>query len=96
MVKARVTNLYGFEGLERAEVQEAGPGEIVALAGFDEVNIGETITDPEDPRPLPRGHHRRADGEHDLLRSTTRRSPGSEGKYVTSRNLRERLRRASC
>ena len=50
---ARVTNLYVFEGLERVEVAEAGPGDIVALAGFEEVHIGETITDPEDPRPLP-------------------------------------------
>jgi GTP-binding protein len=41
-----------FEGLERVEVEEAGPGDIVALAGFEVVNIGETITDLEDPRPL--------------------------------------------
>src|SRR5438876_999044 len=54
MRRARVTNLYVFEGLQRVEVDEAGPGDIVALAGFDEVNIGETITDPDDPRPLPR------------------------------------------
>ena len=52
-VKSRVTNLYVYEGLERTEVQEASPGEIVALAGFSEVHIGETVTHPEDPRPLP-------------------------------------------
>src|SRR5439155_284692 len=49
-VRSRVTNLYVFEGLERTEVQEAGPGDIVALAGFEEVHIGETVTDPENPR----------------------------------------------
>ena len=52
--RARVTYLYAFEGLERVEVPEAGPGDIVALAGFDDVNIGDTITDPDDPRALPR------------------------------------------
>jgi GTP-binding protein len=51
--KSRITNLYAFEGLQRVEVQEAGPGDIVALAGFDVVHIGETVTDPEDPRGLP-------------------------------------------
>ena len=50
-VRSRVTNLYAFEGLERAEVQEAGPGDIVALAGFEEVHIGETVTDPKEIGP---------------------------------------------
>jgi len=43
--KKRVTTLYAFEGLERVEVEEAGPGDIVALAGFDVVHIGETVTE---------------------------------------------------
>jgi GTP-binding protein len=51
--RARVTELYVTEALERIPADEAGPGEIVALAGLPEVTIGETIADPEDPRPLP-------------------------------------------
>jgi GTP-binding protein TypA/BipA len=50
---ARVTELYVSEALDRVPVDEAGPGEIVALAGLPEVTIGETIADPDDPRPLP-------------------------------------------
>jgi GTP-binding protein len=50
---ARVTELYVAEALERVPAEEAGPGEIVALAGLPDVTIGETIADPEDPRPLP-------------------------------------------
>ena len=90
--KARVTNLYAFEGLERAEVAEAGPGDIVALAGFDEVNIGETISDAEDPRALP---HVTVDEPTVSMVFSVNNSPfaGQEGKYVTSRNLKERLER---
>jgi GTP-binding protein len=90
--KARVTNLYAFEGLERVEVAEAGPGDIVALAGFDEVHIGETVTDPEDPRPLPRVT---VDEPTVSMIFQVNQSPfaGQEGKYVTSRNLKERLER---
>ena len=50
---ARVTELYITEALDRVPADEAGPGEIVALAGLPEVTIGETIADPDDPRPLP-------------------------------------------
>src|SRR3989440_2761174 len=50
---ARVTELYVTEALDRVPVEEAGPGEIVAIAGLPEVTIGETISDPDDPRPLP-------------------------------------------
>ena len=50
---ARVTELYVTEALERVPADEAGPGEIVALAGLPDVTIGETIADPDDPRPLP-------------------------------------------
>jgi GTP-binding protein len=50
---ARITELYVAEALDRVSVEEAGPGEIVALAGLPEVTIGETIADPDDPRPLP-------------------------------------------
>ena len=51
--QARVTELYIAEALDRVPADEAGPGEIVALAGLPEVTIGETIADPDDPRPLP-------------------------------------------
>ncbi|MBI1797783.1 MAG: translational GTPase TypA [Candidatus Eisenbacteria bacterium] len=90
--KARVTNLYVFEGLERVEVAEAGPGDIVALAGFDVVNIGETITDFENPRALPRVT---VDEPTVSMIFQVNNSPfaGQEGKYVTSRNLKERLER---
>jgi GTP-binding protein len=50
---ARVSELYLTEGMQRVEADEAGPGEIVAIAGIPEITIGETIADPEDPRPLP-------------------------------------------
>ncbi len=92
MVRTRVTNLYVFEGLQRVEVEEAGPGDIVALAGFEVVNIGETITDPEDPRALPAPV---IDEPTVSMMFSVNNSPfaGQEGKYVTSRNLRERLDR---
>jgi GTP-binding protein len=51
--RARVTELYVTEALDRVEAEEAGPGELVAVAGIAEVTIGETLADPDDPRPLP-------------------------------------------
>ena len=57
---ARVTELYITEALDRVPADEAGPGEIVALAGLPEVMIGETIADPDDPRPAARDDRRRA------------------------------------
>jgi len=88
--KARVTNLYAFDGLQRVEVTEAGPGDIVALAGFEEVNIGDTVTSVEDPRPLPRVT---IDEPTVSMIFQINNSPfaGQEGKYVTSRNLKDRL-----
>ncbi len=90
--KARVTYLYAFEGLERAEVMEAGPGDIVALAGFDEAHIGDTITDPENPLALPRVI---IDEPTVSMLFSINTSPfaGKEGTLVTSRNLKERLER---
>ncbi|MGA2521623.1 MAG: GTP-binding protein, partial [Acidimicrobiales bacterium] len=51
--RVKVTELYSSKALERVDVDEAGPGSIVAVAGIDEVTIGETLADPDDPRPLP-------------------------------------------
>jgi GTP-binding protein len=51
--RAQVTELYVTEALDRVEAEDAGPGEIIALAGLPEVTIGETLADPDDPRPLP-------------------------------------------
>ena len=92
IARARVTHLYVFEGLQRVEVEEAGPGDIVALSGFEEVSIGETITDPVDPHPLPRVT---VDEPTVSMLFSVNNSPfaGQEGKYVTSRNLKERLER---
>ena len=88
--KANVLALLAYQGLERMEIAEAGSGEIVAVAGFEEISIGDTITDPERPRPLPR-----VEIEEPTLRMSfaVNKSPfaGKEGKYVTSRALRERL-----
>ena len=51
--RARVTELYVTEALDRVEAEEAGPGELIAVAGIPDVTIGETLADPDDPRPLP-------------------------------------------
>jgi len=90
--RARVTYLYAFEGLERTEVPEAGPGDIVAIAGFDDVHIGDTITDPNDPRPLPRVH---IDEPTVSMLFSINTSPfaGQEGQWLTARNLKDRLER---
>jgi GTP-binding protein len=87
---ARISILYGYEGLRRIEIPEAGPGDIVALAGIEEVNIGETISDREDPRPLP---PIQVDEPTISMVFSINDSPfsGREGKHVTSRKLKERL-----
>ena len=50
---ARVTKIYTFEGLKRVETEQAGAGDIIAIAGMEDVDIGETIADESDPTPLP-------------------------------------------
>ncbi|HEX8369962.1 MAG TPA: translational GTPase TypA [Pyrinomonadaceae bacterium] len=88
--KTRVKELYVFEGLERTTVESAGVGEIVALAGFDDINIGETITLPDNPKPLPLIN---VDEPTIAMIFGVNTSPfsGTEGKYVTSRQIKERL-----
>ena len=90
--RGRVTHLYVFEGLDRVEVGEVGPGEIAAIAGLDGVSIGDTVTDPEDPRALPAVT---IDEPTVSMMFSVNTSPlaGQEGKFVTSRSLRERLER---
>jgi GTP-binding protein len=86
----RVTRLYTFDGLKRIDVEEADCGEIVALAGFEGIAIGETITSAESPAPLP---PLRIDEPTLSMIFSVNTSPfaGREGKWVTSRNLKERL-----
>jgi GTP-binding protein len=88
--EAKVAVLYGYEGLRRIEVPAAGPGEIVALAGIEAVEIGETVADAAHPVALP---PIRVDEPTVAMRFAASSSPfaGREGRYVTSRHLRERL-----
>ncbi len=90
IVKTKVTSLYEYQGLKRVDRAQATVGDIVALAGIEGVNIGDTITDPEDPRPLPRIA---VDEPTISMVFSINNSPfaGKEGKFVTSRHLKERL-----
>ncbi len=87
-----VTSLQTAHGIDRVDVAEAGPGDIVSVAGLPEITIGDTITDPADPRPLPR-----LDVDAPTLRMTfgVNTSPlaGRDGQYVTSRQVKARLDR---
>ncbi|MBD3917987.1 translational GTPase TypA [Paenibacillus sp. PR3] len=88
--QARIEKLFGFHGLKRIEVEEAGAGDIVAIAGIKDINIGETLADPANPEALPV-----LTIDEPTLQMTflVNNSPfaGREGKWVTSRKLRERL-----
>ncbi|MDF2937969.1 MAG: typA [Paenibacillaceae bacterium] len=88
--QARIEKLFGFQGLKRVEVEEAGAGDIVAIAGIKDINIGETIADLANPEALPV-----LEIDEPTLQMTflVNNSPfaGKEGKFVTSRKLRERL-----
>ncbi|MDP2982237.1 MAG: translational GTPase TypA [Candidatus Latescibacter sp.] len=88
--RAKVTQLFGFSGLHRAPVGSAGPGEIVAIAGIEGIKLGDTLTDPEDPRPLP---PLRIDEPTLEMVFTINTSPlaGQDGRYLTSREIRDRL-----
>jgi GTP-binding protein len=87
---AKVTVLYGYEGLKRVEIGEAGPGDIVAIAGIEAIEIGETVADAEQPVALPLI---RIDEPTVSMLFSANVSPfsGKEGRFVTSTQLRERL-----
>ena len=88
--KIRVSQLYAFEGLKREPIERAAFGEIVALAGIDNINIGDTITSVENPHPLP---VIALDEPTIAMIFGVNNSPfaGREGKFVTSRQVKERL-----
>lgn len=88
--KVRVSQLYAFEGLKREPIQRAGFGEIVALAGVDNIEIGDTITSVDNPQPLP---IIAVDEPTISMIFGVNNSPfaGKDGKYVTSRQVKERL-----
>jgi len=88
--KVRVSQLYAFEGLKREPIQRAGFGEIVALAGVDNIEIGDTITSVDNPQPLP---VIAVDEPTISMIFGVNNSPfaGKDGKYVTSRQVKERL-----
>jgi len=90
--KTKITKLFSFSGLKRTDITETTLGDIVAVAGVEGITIGETITDAENPAPLP---HISIDEPTIAMQFTVNTSPfaGREGTYVTSRNLRERLQK---
>jgi GTP-binding protein len=88
--RVKVTELYVTEALERVQADEAGPGEIIAIAGLDEVTIGETLADPEDPRPLPIPH---VDEPSLSMTIGINTAPlaGQDGSKLTARLVKNRL-----
>jgi GTP-binding protein len=88
----RINQVLKFQGLDRMQVQEAGPGDIVLINGIEDIGIGVTVTDPDDPHPLPM----LAIDEPTLtMNFCVNTSPlaGREGKYVTSRQIWDRLQK---
>jgi GTP-binding protein len=90
VLRARITELYASRALDRVDVEEVGPGEIVAVAGFPDISIGDTLADPDDPRPLP------AILVDEPSLATTigiNTSPlsGSDGTRLTARMIKNRL-----
>jgi GTP-binding protein len=90
LIKSKISKLMGFEGLKRVEIAEASAGNIVAVAGFADANIGETITCPNEPMALPLI---KVDEPTLQMTFSVNDSPfaGQEGQFVTSRQLRDRL-----
>jgi GTP-binding protein len=94
MVEAKITGLWAYQGIKRKDITEARPGDIVAVVGVEEIGIGDTLTDPADPRP-----RRRIEVDEPTLSMLfyVNNSPwaGRDGQYVTSRKIRERLYKES-
>ncbi|TVP68386.1 MAG: translational GTPase TypA [Leptolyngbya sp. LCM1.Bin17] len=92
LVKSKISKLLGFDGLQRIEIEQASAGQIVAVAGFADANIGETITCPTNPQALPLI---KVDEPTLQMTFVVNDSPfaGQEGSFVTSRQLRDRLMR---
>jgi len=88
----RVTKLFMFDGLKRVEIEEAAAGDIVCLAGIENITIGETITSPDHRVPIPRIAVDEPTVSM-IFGVNTSSMAGREGQYVTSRNLRDRLAR---
>ena len=90
--KVKVSKLYEFEGLRRVEVQEAGIGSIVAVSGIDDLHIGDTLCSPENPQAIP---FQKISEPTIAMTFNVNDSPlaGKDGKYVTSRHIRDRLYR---
>ena len=88
--RGRITKLLGYEGLKQVELTEASAGDIVSIAGFENIGIGETLACTEKPKSLP---YVSIDEPTLAMNFIVNSSPfaGREGKYVTSRNIRERL-----
>lgn len=88
--KVKVSKLYEFEGLKKVEVEEAGVGSIVAISGISDIHIGDTLCSPEHPEPIP---FQKISEPTIAMNFIVNDSPlaGQEGKFVTSRHLRERL-----
>ncbi|MDD2431570.1 MAG: translational GTPase TypA [Firmicutes bacterium] len=86
----KISKLWTYEGLKKVDALEVGPGDIVAISGLGKVEIGETVTDLDDPQPLPL---LRIDEPTMSMNFLVNDSPfaGQEGKFVTSRHIRERL-----
>jgi GTP-binding protein len=86
----RITELYVTEALDRVDAEEVGPGEIMAIAGLPDVTIGETLTDPDDPRPLPVIH---VDDPSLSMTIGINTSPlaGQDGSRLTARQVKARL-----
>ena len=91
LTPARITKIFRFELDRKVPIETAGPGEIVAVAGLDDITVGVTFTDLDDPRPLPLIN---IDPPTIAMHFIPNNSPfaGLEGKFVTSRHLDERLR----
>ena len=90
IIKTKVSKLYEFDGLNKVEVKEAGIGSIVAISGISELHIGDTICSPENVVPIP---FQKISEPTIAMQFMVNDSPlaGQEGKFVTSRHLRDRL-----